>query len=445
MSLAVTENVVSHARTETYVRPAYAWYALALFVLTILLAFIDKQIISLLVEPLQASLDVSDTQIGVLQGLAFSLFATVAALPLGRLVDRTNRVRMLIACMLIWSMMTVLCGFAQNFGQLFAFRVGVGIGEAAIMPLIYSLLADFFPREKRATAMLVFYLTVVVCASLSVSLGGLALGALASGAITLPGPLSDFEDWRAAFIIVGVPGPVAALLIGLTLREPQRHDLVSQDGAGLSVKQVLAYLSENKMLFGPLVFGSAAALSVGNAINSWHPTIMIREFGWPASQAGIRYGLAAAICAGIAVPMAILLEKRLRARNAGLIASILPAGAALSLVAVLALPLLSGADLALTAGAAQLFGLFWIVALSPVLIQEIAPNEMRGQILALSTLISTILQGFSPVATGFFSDAIFDGERALSFSVAATAVPILVVAILLYLPMRARFARKMET
>ncbi|APE27411.1 MFS transporter [Aurantiacibacter gangjinensis] len=429
---------------SSYARPAYAWYALGLFVLTILLAFIDKQIISLIVEPLQASLSISDTRIGVLQGLAFSLFAAIAALPLGRLVDRTHRVRMLIICMLIWSTMTILCGFAQSFAQLFAFRVGVGIGEAAIMPLIYSLLADFFPRGKRATAMLVFYLTVVVCASLSVSLGGLALGALASGSITLPGPLADFDDWRAAFIIVGIPGPIAAVLIGLTLREPERHDLASVNGQGLTVRQVADYLAQRKGLFLPLVFGSAAALSVGNAINSWHPTIMIREFDWLASTAGIRYGLAAAICAGVAVPFAIVMEKRLRKRGAGQVATLLPAGAALSLLVVLVVPLLGDANVALSLGAGQLFGLYWIVALTPVLIQEVAPNEMRGQILALSTLISTILQGFSPVATGFFSDAVFDGDRALSLSVAATALPILVVAIVLYLPMRRRFAKEVE-
>lgn len=438
MSAAARPARVLDGATPSYPSARTAWYAVAIFVVTILLAYVDKQIISVLVEPIKHSLAISDTRIGLLQGVAFSLLAAFAAVPLGIAVDRTNRVRMLIGCVLLWSTMTILCGFAGSFWTLFACRVGVGLGEAAIMPLLYSLLADLFPRERRGTAMLIFYLAVVVCASLSVTLAGAALGWLGTHAI--PSPLGTFEPWRLAFVLVGLPGPVIALVIALTLGEPSRQEQLAPGGVA-SFRKSAQYVAEHRGAFGRLVFGSAVALAAGNAVNAWYPTLLVRGFDLAPSRAGIDFGLAAAASALLAVPAAIMLERRAARIGAESLPRLLLLGVSLAAVMTVLVPVAASTPVALGLAGGQLFGLYWIVALTPVLIQQIAPNELRGQVMAIGTLLSTILQGLSPLFVGLYSDLVFTGPNALALSLSATAFPLLATAALLYLRLPAEYRR----
>jgi len=414
---------------------SHACLAVVLFACALLLAFVDKQVMALLVEPLKNSLLISDTQIGLLQGLAFSLFSAVAGLPLGRLVDQVNRIRLLIACILIWSLMTMLCSVAGGFVQLFALRVGVGIGEACIYPLLYSIIADLFPRRTRATAMVLFYLVCTVGTNLALAVAGSVIGMLAkAGSHSL---LGNTPYWRATYLVLGAPGPLLALLIALLVREPTRKETGRTPG-GADIRAVIGHVWRHRVAFLALIAGWASVVAAANAIIAWYPSVMVRHFGLTAPQAGIRYGVFVAAAAVIAVPISAFIERHVHPEK---LPKVLLFGLLSSLVAVFTFPWASSANMGLSLIVIQYIGYMWIVGLTPVLLQDISPNEFRGQIFAIAALCSTILQGLTPVAVGFLSDRVLTGEHALAVSIMLTIAPLLGIIVCFYLPLQTAFAR----
>lgn len=424
---------MDEGRDPQYPPFSHACLALVLFVCAMLLAFVDKQVMALLVEPLKQSLSISDTQIGLLQGVAFSLFSAIAGLPLGRLVDRVNRIRMLVVCILVWSVMTMLCGIADGFAELFVFRVGVGIGEACIYPLLYSIIADLFPRRTRATAMVAFYLACTVGTNLALAATGYIIGILSRDESILGG----IEYWRATYILLGAPGPLLALLVALLVREPTRKEATGAAGAA-TLRALMQYLWQKRLAFSALIAGWALVVAAANAIIAWYPSVMIRDFGMTAADAGMRYGIFVAAAAMIAVPISALVERRLHADR---LPGFLLCGLLASLAAVFTFPWAPSADIGLGLIMLQYIGYMWIVGLTPVLLQDISPNEYRGQIFAIAALFSTILQGLSPVAVGLLSDRVVTGEHALSLSIMYTIAPLLVIIACLYVPLPRAFAR----
>ena len=209
---------------EATMRPrvsAYAWYALILFVIVYIFNFIDRQIVSILAESIKADLELDDAQIGFLYGTAFAVFYALFGIPLGRLADSWYRGRLMAIGLALWSSMTALSGFAQNFGMLAAARIGVGIGEASASPAAYSMIADYFPKERRATALSIYSSGLYIGGGLSLPIGGFVISQWARW---YPDPSSaplGLAPWQAAFLAVGLPGLLLALWI-FTLREPMR-------------------------------------------------------------------------------------------------------------------------------------------------------------------------------------------------------------------------------
>ncbi|HEX8534224.1 MAG TPA: MFS transporter [Allosphingosinicella sp.] len=200
---------------------AYAWYALFVLVIVYVLNFIDRQILSILAEGIKRDLKLEDAQIGFLYGTAFAVFYALFGIPLGRLADSWYRGRLIALGLALWSSMTALSGFASSFGTLAAARIGVGIGEASASPAAYSMISDYFPKERRATALSIYSSGLFIGGGLSLPIGGLVLSRWDSAfpdAGTAPLGLSG---WQAAFLAVGVPGLLLALLV-LSLREPKR-------------------------------------------------------------------------------------------------------------------------------------------------------------------------------------------------------------------------------
>ena len=195
------------AKPSPLTSPRYRTYVLALLVVVYVFNFLDRQIVTILAEPIKVDLGLNDTQIGLMTGLAFALFYTVLGIPIARLADRANRVSIISVALVIWSGMTALSGFAQNFWQMLAARIGVGVGEAGCSPPAHSLIADYYPPEKRASALSIYALGIPF---------GSILGLLAGGWI------AEIYGWRTAFFVVGVPGIALAALVKLTLREPLR-------------------------------------------------------------------------------------------------------------------------------------------------------------------------------------------------------------------------------
>ncbi len=203
---------------------AYAWYALIVLVIVYITNFIDRQILSILAEDIKADLGLDDAQIGFLYGTAFAVFYALFGIPLGRLADSWYRGRLMALGLALWSSMTALSGFANSFGVLAAARIGVGIGEASASPAAYSMISDYFPKERRATALSIYSSGLYIGGGISLPIGGLVLSRWNQA---YPNPLDaplGLAGWQAAFLAVGVPGLLLALWV-LSLREPQRGAL----------------------------------------------------------------------------------------------------------------------------------------------------------------------------------------------------------------------------
>jgi len=183
------------------------WYLVVTLLIFYIFSFIDRQIISLLVEPIKRDLQVSDTQIGLLQGFAFAIFYTFFGIPIGRLADRVSRKKIIAAGVVIWSLMAALCGLAKNFSQLFLARIGVGVGEAALSPAAYSMITDAFPRQKLGRAFSFYNMGIPIGSGIALLVGGLVVVAVSGAGKTFTLPLfGEVRAWQFVFIVTGAPG-----------------------------------------------------------------------------------------------------------------------------------------------------------------------------------------------------------------------------------------------
>jgi MFS transporter, Spinster family, sphingosine-1-phosphate transporter len=240
--------------------------------------FLDRQIVNILAEPISKDLGLSDTQIGLMTGIAFAAFYTILGIPIARYADRpsTNRVGLISVALAIWSAMTVLCGVAQNFVQLLLARIGVGVGEAGCTPAAHSLISDLAPPEKRASA-ISFY-------SLGIPIGSL-LGML------IGGQLADSYGWRVAFYVVGTPGIVLALIVWFTLPEPRKHraqTVVSPPAIGL--KEALSDIFASRAFIYLMIAGAGAAF-LGYGKVTWTTIFLQRTHGLTPGEVGFWFGI----------------------------------------------------------------------------------------------------------------------------------------------------------
>ena len=240
---------------------SYAWYALALFVIVYVFNFIDRQIVSILAESIKADLKLDDAQIGFLYGTAFAVFYSLFGIPLGRLADSWYRGRLMAIGLALWSSMTAMSGFAQSFGMLATARIGVGIGEASASPAAYSMIADYFPKERRATALSIYSSGLYIGGGIALPIGGYVL---AEWGRRFPDALSaplGLAPWQAAFLAVGLPGLILAAWIW-SLREPLRGAI---DGHPSDIVRPNAWSEfgrELAAILPPLTLISAARLGV---------------------------------------------------------------------------------------------------------------------------------------------------------------------------------------
>ena len=219
-----------HNNNNGYPSNLAAWTTVAILMVAYVLSFIDRQILNLLVGPIRRDLAISDTEMSLLMGLSFALFYTLCGIPLGRMADNRSRCGLILFGVLVWSAMTAACGLARSYWQFLTFRVGVGVGEAALSPAAYSLIADSFPRERRATAISVYSMGIYLGSGLAFLLGGLVIKfASAQGDVHLP-LFGEVRPWQLIFLILGAAGVLFCLLL-LAIREPARRGV----GAGVAV------------------------------------------------------------------------------------------------------------------------------------------------------------------------------------------------------------------
>ncbi|WP_339487774.1 spinster family MFS transporter [Pseudomonas sp. EL_65y_Pfl2_R95] len=392
-----------------------AWTTVSILMVAYVLSFIDRQILNLLVGPIRRDLAISDTEMSLLMGLSFAMFYTVCGIPLGRLADTKSRRGLIAFGVLFWSAATAACGMARLYWQFLLCRIGVGVGEAALSPAAYSLIADSFPLERRATAISVYSMGVYLGSGLAFLLGGLVIKfASAQGDVMLP-LLGEVRPWQLIFLGLGVAGVLFTLLM-LAVKEPARRGA----GAGVVVplSQVARYIRKNRRTVLCHNFGFAGLAFAGYGSAAWVPTFYIRTYGWDASHVGIVYGSIVAVfgCLGIVFGgrLADWMAKRGRT-DANMRVGLYAAIAAVPFV--LGFPLMESAFWASVLMAPTVFCLSMPFGVAPAAIQEIMPNSMRGQASAIYLFVITLLGlGIGPTAVALVTDYVFADDNALRYS-----------------------------
>jgi MFS family permease len=425
----------------------YPWYVVFVLMLAAVVSLIDRLLVGLLVEPIRRDLGISDFEISLLQGLAFSLFFCLAGLPLGRLVDRANRRNIVAAGITFWSLMTAAAGLAQHYWQLFLTRAGVGVGEATLGPAAYSIISDYFERHRLPLALSVFTLGTAFGSGAAFAIGGLVGGLANRGDVLLP-LLGTVKGWQVAFMLVGLPGLLVAALM-FTVREPLRRHTVA-GGQALPVRAVLAFLRERRRLALGYMVGMSLAFCVTYALLAWMATYYIRVHAMPVERIGPVLG---AMILGLSTAgifsggwlASVLLRRGMRDATLRTACWSLAA----STPFLVAAPLLPTPSASLMAFAPGLFLSSIFVSLGTSTIQLVTPNEMRGQVSALGLMLTTVLGsvlGPSVVAAG--TDFVFADEARIGHAIALTcglALPLAVAALAWSLPALRDASRQAET
>jgi MFS family permease len=398
-----------------YPSATYAWYVVGVLMLVYIFSFIDRQILNLLVDTIRRDLQISDTQVSLLSATSFAIFYTFLGIILGKLADTRSRRSLIAVGFIFWSLMTAGFGIAKNFIQMLLFRIGVGVGEASLSPAAYSLLTDYFPKERRATAISVYSMGIYIGSGLAYLLGGVVVRAV-SGQESFNLPLAgEIRSWQVIFFIVGLPGVLFALLM-YTVREPQRRGrkiIRTADGtmkvAQVSIREAYAYMLKNKSTFLCHTVGFALLSFSSYGSTQWIPVFYQRNHGWSQAKSGIVYGLIVMIAAtaGVFVGGRVadwMAQKGYRdaTMRVGLIVSLawFPFG--------MLYPILPDSTWATVLLIPAVFLASAPFGVAPAAIQQIMPNEMRGQASAVYLFVVNLIGlGLGPTAVALCTDYIF--------------------------------------
>ncbi|MEP6907822.1 MAG: MFS transporter [Pseudoxanthomonas sp.] len=380
----------------------YKRWLIFLLLLTYASNFMDRIIVATVGQAIKLDLGLSDLQLGLLGGMAFAFFYAALGIPLARLSERYSRVKIIAGCVALWSVMTTMCGFAQNYMQLLLMRIGVGIGEAGGTPASHSIIADEFPANRRATAFAIYAL-------------GVPIGALA-GAI-LGGWIVQNFGWREAFLYLGIPGVILALLVLFTLREPVRgaaEGMSKADQGEIPTLKVVLRLLASKKTFIHMTFGCALIGFANFGINMFMPIYFTRVFGMNFAQAGLIFGLIAGIGALIGNSMGGILADWAGKRDPRWYLWVIALGVAVAtpfyMLAFIQTNWMVAASMMLVFGCVMYSWYGSTFAVAYTLVQP----RMRASVSAIILLVNTLLgQGLGPVFMGYVSDKFtarsFDG------------------------------------
>lgn len=405
-----TPSPGTHTISETppAVGGPYAYYVLGVLFVVYIFNFVDRQILAILLQPIKEDLKISDTALGFLTGFAFAVFYTFAGLPLARLADRWVRRSLIAISLATWSVMTAASGLARGFTDLALARIGVGIGEAGATPPAHSLLSDYFPPEKRATVLALYACGVYVGVGLGFWLGGW---------------INDVYGWRVAFMVVGLPGVLLALVVRLTIREPPR---------GMSEQRPLSArtynLRDTWRFFAALPAGRHISFAAGfhafagYGLGAWLPAFFVRIHHMTPGELGLWLSWITAVGGALGAFLGGWLADRWAQREPRARAYIGMVGVLLTIPFVAASLLLTDHRLALLSFLpATLFGTLWIGPAGSI-VQDLVPPSMRAMASAIFIFILTIIGlGAGPQAVGIMNDWLGTPD-AIRYSLLYTAV-----------------------
>ena len=401
---------------------SYRAYVMFILVVVYTFNFIDRQIIGILAVPIKADLALTDTQLGLMGGLAFALFYTALGIPIAMLADRSNRTWIMAIALTLWSAMTAICGTVQNFWQLFLARLGVGVGEAGGVAPAYSLISDYFPPQQRARALSIYSFGIPIGSALGIVFGGI---------------IASKIDWRFAFFAVGIAGIIIAPIFKLTVAEPERgqfdpnHIKTSPPALGNIIRKLL-----QKPSFWIMSFGAACSSMMGYGLFFWLPSFFVRSYGISLIDASLFYG-AILLVGGLAgIWLGGSLADRFGASRRGAYV-VIPALAFVASVPFYVVAILSP-NLTTTFFAMLIPTALGLVWLGPVLsaIQHVVPPNMRATVSAIFLFINNLIGiGAGTVAIGILSDNLQAryGDDSLRYSILAGTSFYVLAAMLFFL------------
>jgi MFS family permease len=449
-------EAASSGDSSAYPTSFAAWYSVAVLMLMYIFSFIDRTTISLLVEPMKRDLHISDTQIGMLQGLAFALLYTFLGLPIARLSDRHSRRAIIAGGVFIWSIMATLCGLARTAGQLFVARIGVGVGEAALSPAAYSIITDSFPRSKLGIAFGVYNIGITIGAGTAFLVGGIVVAAVSHSGATYHLPwFGEIRAWQMVFIVTGAPGILLPLLL-LTFREPVRRGLLRKQptadlpgtlppaAAKPPLGEVLQYVWLNRKFYG-LYFVALALLSMcGYCVSAWLPTALIRAYGVTAGQVGKVLGVSVILMNSSGMLIAGILCDRLTRqgkRDAPIIVALISACG----IAVIGITPSLMPSVPLVWVALFVAGITFNAynGVGPMGINQVTPNQYRAQVSAVYLFVVNALGlGVGPTLVPLVNEHLFHDPAKIRYSLIIVVFCAAVIAIALLLIVRPIYRQK---
>jgi MFS family permease len=412
--------------SSSYPSSGRAWGLVVLLTIAYAISFVDRQIINLMVEPIKADLQLSDTQISLLLGFAFGLFYTIMGIPLGRAADRFNRRNLIVTGMSLWCLMTAASGLARNFTQLFLARLGIGVGEAALSPAALSMISDSFPPEKR-TAPIGFYNSAIYIGSgLAMVLGGAIIQIVKnSPPIDVPF-VGELAPWQTTFLIVGIPGLLIAAIIAFTT-EPSRKDVLKTeagDTVNVSFREVFAYVWDKRRIYGPIFIGMGVVATVNFMFLAWTPTLYIRVHDWDVSSIGYAFGIILLIFGPLGIALGARLGDYLSAKgDSGGHAKAAFIGSLFMVPGMIATPIVPNPQLALVGLALIPFGMAFITVNIVTSMLRVTPNQMRGLAYSLLLMVMTLTgTTLGPTVVALITDFVFENEQMVGYSMLIVSV-----------------------
>jgi MFS family permease len=410
----------------------YCWFVVAAVSLLQIGSYIDRQVITLLVEPMRRDFGIGDTEVSLLLGFAFAVFYAVMAIPAGRLADRYSRVRLIVVSVIFWTLATLWCMVAEGYRGLFIARMLVGLGEAALIPAGFSLLSDYFRPGRLGLATSTVTGASFLGSGVALAAGGFIISRLpGTEFVTLP-IVGEIRSWQLAFGFASIPS-VVFLTLFLFVREPARSGQLAQDAGGRSMFDALKYLRKDWAMWTSVFLGMAMIGAFQYGLTAWVPTFFIRSYGWNTAEIGQLYGAVFLICGTSGTVTGGWLCDRLFksfGRRTFVITPLLSASLSVPLVLVFAL---GGSG---TVSAVMLVPLTFVgtMAFGAAIasIPSLAPNQIRGQLVAVYMLFSTIIgQGCGPWVIAVFTEYVMGDPQALNVSLGVVGASLLALASLI--------------
>ncbi|SEM04550.1 spinster family MFS transporter [Acinetobacter sp. DSM 11652] len=400
----------------------YAWYVVILCMVAYIFSFIDRQILALMIEPIKADLNLTDTQFSLLHGLAFSLFYAFMGLPLAYIADRFSRPKLIAAGIVFWSIATALCGLSKNFIQLFLSRMGVGIGEAALSPAAYSMFSDMFAKDKLGRAVAIYSIGSFVGGGIAFLVGGFVIGLLKDMSLIAVPLLGMLKAWQVAFILVGLPGVIIGILVLLTVKDPKRKgQMVDAQGNVVKVKlsDTFKFLKKHKKTFTCHYLGFTFYAMALFCLISWTPAFYIRHYNMTATEVGYMLGAVLLISNTLGVFAAGWMNDYFIQKGRkdspmfvgviGIVGLIIP---------MILFSQVNELWLSVTLLVVAMFFASFPMPISTTAMQMLSPNQLRAQISSIFLLISNLIAlGIGTTLVALITDRIFENPLMVGSSI----------------------------